>query len=385
MRCLVKENLNLDGLTFKADYPAPKVGRREVKIKILSAGICGTDKSIFQSSKNESIRQEMLRYCKNEVFKPLVIGHECCGIVSELGEAIIEEQEAKTQDDFKIEVGDYVTVEAHVPCGHCAACRDGSEHVCINVREKGIHLDGTFAEYMTVPYRNVILLAKGGVNKAIPPRIAAVLDAFGNAVHTIDEAQVAGKSVAILGAGPIGLMTVALARKLGAAKIFVSEAVQADRKFEVATALGADLCFDVSKGSAPMYEEILKNISAAANGVDVVLEMSGAAAAYQDAFRLVRNGGQVILLGLPAKPIPELDVANGIIYKGVTVKGIFGRKIFKTWHTMVPLFEDDRYGFKDALDRIISPKTYPIESFQTAFQKLTSGEEMKIVFELSQP
>jgi len=383
MRCLVKENLDLDGLTFKADYPAPKVGRREVKIKVLSAGICGTDKSIFYSSKNEGIRQEMLHYSKNGVYKPIVIGHEFCGIVSELGETVIEEQESKTDDDFKIEVGDYVTAEAHLPCGHCATCRDGSEHVCANVREKGIHLDGTFAEYITVPFRNVILLEKGGVSAAIPPRIGAVLDAFGNAVHIMDEAQVVGKTVAILGAGPIGLMTVALARKLGAAKIFVTEAIDVERKFELATTLGADICLDVSKGSAPVYEKILKNVRKGANGVDVVLEMSGAASAYKDAFQLVRNGGQVILLGLPAKPISELDVAKGIIYKGVTVKGIFGRKIFKTWHTMVPLFDEDRYGFKDALDRIISKKTYSIEDYQSAFQKLTTGEEMKIVFELS--
>src|SRR5271168_2080437 len=230
MRCLVKENLDVDGLTFRADYPAPTVGRREVKIKVLSAGICGTDKSIFNSSSNPGIRNEMLRYCKDGVFQPIVIGHEFCGIVAELGQALFEEQESKGSDDFKIEVGDYVTAEAHLSCGYCAACREGSEHVCINLREKGIHLNGSFAEYITAPYRNVILLGKGGVNPDIPPRIGAVLDAFGNAVHTVEEAQVAGKNVAILGAGPIGLMSVALASKLGAAKVFLSDAFDVDRK-----------------------------------------------------------------------------------------------------------------------------------------------------------
>jgi threonine 3-dehydrogenase len=383
MRCLVKENLDVDGLTFRDDYPDPKVARRDVKIKVLSAGICGSDRSIFHSSSNEGIRHEMLRYCKNGVFKPVVIGHEFCGIVTELGEALIEEQESKTKDDFRIEVGDYVTAEAHLSCGYCAACLDGSEHLCINLREMGFHHNGTFAEYLTVPYKNVILLGKGGINPAIPPRIGAVLDAFGNAVHTAEEAQVAGKTVAILGAGPIGLMSVALASKLGAAKIFLSDAAQVERKFELATTLGADLCFDVSKGSATMHEKILQNISAAANGVDVVMEMSGAASAYQDAFRLVRNGGQVLLLGLPAKPIAQFDVANGIIYKGVTVKGIFGRKMFGTWRAMLALLEQDRYGLKEALNRIISEKTYSIENFQTAFQKLSTGEATKIVFELS--
>jgi threonine 3-dehydrogenase len=383
MRCLVKENLDVDGLTFRDDYPDPKVARRDVKIKVLSAGICGSDRSIFHSSSNEGIRHEMLRYCKNGVFKPVVIGHEFCGIVTELGEALIEEQESKTKDDFRIEVGDYVTAEAHLSCGYCAACLDGSEHLCINLREMGFHHNGTFAEHLTVPYKNVILLGKGGINPAIPPRIGAVLDAFGNAVHTAEEAQVAGKTVAILGAGPIGLMSVALASKLGAAKIFLSDAAQVERKFELATTLGADLCFDVSKGSATMHEKILQNISAAANGVDVVMEMSGAASAYQDAFRLVRNGGQVLLLGLPAKPIAQFDVANGIIYKGVTVKGIFGRKMFGTWRAMLAFLEQDRYGLKEALNRIISEKTYSIENFQTAFQKLSTGEATKIVFELS--
>jgi threonine 3-dehydrogenase len=383
MRCLVKENLDVDGLTFRDDYPVPKVGRLDVKIKVLSAGICGSDRSIFHSSANEGIRHEMLRYCKNGVFKPVVIGHEFCGIVAEMGEALIEEQESKTKDDFRIEVGDYVTAEAHLSCGYCAACLEGSEHLCINLREMGFHHNGTFAEYLTVPYRNVIVLGKGGINPAIPPRIGAVLDAFGNAVHTAEEAQVAGKTVAILGAGPIGLMSVALASKLGAAKIFLSDAAQVERKFELATALGADLCFDVSKGSATMHEKILKNISASANGVDIVMEMSGAASAYQDAFRLVRNGGQVLLLGLPAKPIAQFDVANGIIYKGVTVKGIFGRKMFGTWRAMLALLEQERYGLKDALNRIISEKTFSIENFQTAFQKLSTGEATKIVFELS--
>jgi len=381
MRCLVKENLNLDGLSFKSDYPEPKVERNDVKIKVLAAGICGTDKGIFNSSKNEGIRKEMLRYCKDGAFRPLVIGHEFCGVVAGLGAGLTQDQPVGQSRPFRIEVGDYVTAEAHLSCGYCTTCRTGSEHLCVNIVEKGIHQYGTFAEYITVPFRNVILLGKGGVNPAIPPKVGAILDAFGNAVHLAEEGQVAGKTVAVLGAGPIGLMTVAVLHKLGAAKIFVSDAFDVERKFGIATALGADHCFDVSQGSASMHSAIARSISSTANGVDVVMEISGAASAYDDAFKLVRNGGQVLLLGLPPKPIAQFDFSNSVIFKGITIKGIFGRKMFSTWNSMVQLLSEDRYDFQSDLKRIVSEKTYALSDYQTAFKDLSSGQEMKIVFD----
>jgi threonine 3-dehydrogenase len=176
-----------------------------------------------------------------------------------------------------------------------------------------VHLDGCFAQSVVVPYKNVILLGKNGDQRQIPPRIGAMLDAFGNAVHTVQEADVRGKSVAILGAGPLGLMAVFLCRDFGASRIYLTEAADVERRFALGTEFGADACFDVGKGSHDLYKSVSKH-EAAANGVDVVLEMSGSPSAYQDAFHIVRNGGTVILLGITRKPLDHFDIANYVIW-----------------------------------------------------------------------
>jgi threonine 3-dehydrogenase len=164
-----------------------------------------------------------------------------------------------------------------------------------------VHLDGCFARAVTVPYKNVILLGKNGDTSVIPPRIGALLDAFGNAVHTVSEADVRGKSVAILGAGPLGLMAAALCKDFGASRIYLTEAADVDRRFKLASDFGVRYCFDVGKGSSELYAAVDK-YETGANGVDVVLEMSGSPPAYTDAFRIVRNGGLVILLGIARNP-----------------------------------------------------------------------------------
>jgi threonine 3-dehydrogenase len=249
---------------------------------------------------------------------------------------------------------------------------------------KGVHIDGCFAQYVVVPYGNVILLGKNGDTSQIPPRIGSLLDAFGNAVHTIQEADVRGKSVAILGAGPLGLMAVFLARSFGATRIYLTEAADVDRRFALGTEFGANLCSDVSKGSAELYSAVEK-YETNANGVDVVLEMSGSVPAYQDAFHIVRNGGTVILLGIAREPLPRFDIANGVIWKGVTVKGIFGRRMFHTWELMLSLMKSEQMDMKSKLEKIISPRDYRLEEFQTAFDELSTGKELKLVFTPDQP
>jgi len=206
-----------------------------------------------------------------------------------------------------------------------------------------------------------------------------MLDAFGNAVHTVAEADVQGKSVAILGAGPLGLMSTFLCRLFGATRIYISEAADIDRRFSLATLFGADFCLDVSRGSAELYKAVDK-WETGANGVDVVLEMSGSASAYKDAFTIVRNGGTVLLLGIARRPLPEFDIANGIIWKGVTVRGIFGRKMFDTWDTMLRILQTDRVGVKDYLARILSRRVYRMEEYKAAFEALSGGAELKVVF-----
>ncbi|MDP3507397.1 MAG: alcohol dehydrogenase catalytic domain-containing protein [Candidatus Melainabacteria bacterium] len=378
MKCLVKEDLDKDGLTLMTAHPEPQMKLDEVKIKVLATAVCGTDKSIFTSAQSEGIRNEMKRYIGSAKYSPIVVGHEFCGIVEAVG-AGAQASSLAAPDHLRVEVGDYVTAEMHLACGHCLLCRTGSEHICTSVKVKGVHLDGCFARAVTVPYKNVILLGKNGDTSVIPPRIGALLDAFGNAVHTVSEADVRGKSVAILGAGPLGLMAAALCKDFGASRIYLTEAADVDRRFKLASDFGVRYCFDVSKGSNELYSAVDK-YETGANGVDVVLEMSGSPPAYTDAFRIVRNGGLVILLGIARKPLANFDIANGVIWKGVTVKGIFGRRMFDTWETMLNLLKEDHNGLQERLSRIIAPGLYPLENYQSAFESLISGKEMKLVF-----
>ncbi len=380
MKCLVKEDLQKDGLNLKLDAVEPQLGFDDVKIRVLATAVCGTDKSIYQSGKSEGIRKEMQRYLSGpDDYRPIIVGHEFCGIVEEVGPGVTLEHWNSAPRHLLIEPGDYVTAEMHLACGHCLLCRTGHEHICVNVKVKGVHLDGCFAQYVVVPYKNVILLGKNGDTSAIPPQIGALLDAFGNAVHTIQEADVRGKSVAVLGAGPLGLMAVFLARAFGAARIYLTEAADVDRRFALASEFGADQCFDVSQGSAALYDSVRKH-ETGSNGVDVVLEMSGSIPAYRDAFQIVRNGGTVILLGIAREPLPQFDIANGVIWKGVTVKGIFGRKMFDTWEMMLRLLRSDEFSIQDQLERLISTKFYRLEEFEEAFRVLNAGKELKLVF-----
>lgn len=380
MNCLVKESLTEDGLVLKSNVLLPPIAPDEVRIKVLQTAVCGTDKSIWKSSTSDGIRKEMMRYVsEKEEYKPIIVGHEFCGIIDELGSGITNERFSDLPEELRVSAGDYVTCEMHLACGHCYQCRTGSEHICTRVKVKGVHMDGCFAEYVTVPYKNVILLGKDGDTSKIPPKIASMLDAFGNAVHTVSEADVRGKSVAILGAGPLGLMAAFLCRDFGAARIYLTEAADVDRRFTIGEEFGADFCFDVSKGSKDFYKAVEKN-EAMSNGVDVVIEMSGSPLAYNDAFQIVRNGGTVLLLGITRKPLDNFDLANGVIWKGVTVKGIFGRKMYDTWETMLGLLSNPRLNMATKLDKVLASKIYNLTEYENAFEKLTSGEEMKLVF-----
>jgi threonine 3-dehydrogenase len=378
MRALVKEDLEQDGLSLKSDVKVPQVGVGEVKIRVIATAVCGTDKSIYNSARSAGIKNEMRRYLAETKYSPIVIGHEFCGIVEEVAPGI-DSNNADLPPELRIEPGDYVTAEMHLACGRCALCRTGNEHICINVKVKGVHMDGCFAQQVVVPYKNVILLGKGGDTSEIPMRIGAMLDAFGNAVHTVQEADVTGKSVAILGAGPLGLMATFLCRAFGATRIYLTEAADQERRFKLATEYGADFCLDVSKGSAGLYKEVEKR-ETGSNGVDVVLEMSGSLPAYNDAFKIVRNGGKVVLLGIAREPLHNFDIANGVIWKGVTVKGIFGRKMFGTWETMLALIRSDRLDLKSKLEGILASKMYRLDEYEEAFATLATGEALKLVF-----
>lgn len=378
MLALKKLSLTEDGLKLVADEPEPRAGRREVKIRVEAASICGTDQSIYHITSRPGMRDQML--AGRASYRPIIIGHEFCGQVVEIGPDV---------DPELVRVGDYVTSEMHISCGRCQQCRTGQRHICQNIRVKGVHLDGAFAQYVVVPADNVINLERFGGREAIPPRIGAFLDALGNAVHTVMEGEVAGKTVAILGCGAQGLMATAVARALGAARIYVTDfsnprsgfgAQKLAERFELARQLGADLCFDTNQEVAPngRSELVERARNEQGGGVDVVLEMSGAEAAYEDAASVVKNGGLVLLLGIPAGPLRSFDLAR-FIWKGVTIKAIFGRRMFQTWYAMLNLLASDRTGLKSKLEKIVSSEQLPLSEFERGFQMVERHEAVKLL------
>jgi threonine 3-dehydrogenase len=327
MLALKKPNLIEDGLQLVEDEPEPRVGHSEVKIRVEAASICGTDQSIYHITTRPGMRDEMVAFNGGDVagYNPIVVGHEFCGQAVEVGSDV---------DPALVRAGDYVTSEMHISCGHCQQCRTGQRHVCQNIRVKGLHLNGAFAQYVTVPEMNVINLERFGGRSVIPPRFGSFLDALGNSVHTVMEGDVAGKTVAILGCGAQGLMSTAVARTLGATRIYITDFSSPGnsfdikmlaRRFELARQLGADFCFDTNESASPgqrkeLFDRARDEIG---GGVDVVLEMSGAEAAYNDAGALVKNGGKILLLGIPAWPLKSFDFGKYAVWKGVTLRGIF--------------------------------------------------------------
>ncbi|HSE98287.1 MAG TPA: alcohol dehydrogenase catalytic domain-containing protein [Blastocatellia bacterium] len=383
MQALKKLSLTEDGLQYTADEPEPRVGHQDVKIRIEAASICGTDQSIYQITQRPGMRDEMLVYNGGDVagYRPITIGHEFCGEVVEVGEDV---------DLDLANVGDYVTSEMHISCGHCQQCRTGQRHICKNIRVKGVHMDGAFADYVVVPCENVINLERFGGREVIPPRFGAFLDALGNGVHTVMEGDIAGKTVAILGCGAQGLMATAVARTLGATRIYVTDfsnpgsgfgARRLASRFETARELGADFCFDTNEEAAPgQKDELFRRVrDEHGGGIDVVLEMSGAEAAYNDAGAMVKNGGQILLLGIPARPLRSFDFGKYAVWKGVTIRGIFGRRMFETWYAMLDLLATESSGLKARLENIISSVTVPLSDFERGFELVRTHEAVKLL------
>lgn len=382
MQALKKQSLLKDGLQLVDDQPEPRVGHSEVKIRVAAASICGTDQSIYQITSKPGMRDEMLTYNGGDVsrYRPIIVGHEFCGEVAEVGEDV---------HSGVTRVGDYVTSEMHIFCGHCQQCATGRRHICKNIRVKGVHLDGAFAEYVVVPSSNLVNLERFGGREVIPPRFGAFLDALGNAVHTVMEGQVEGKTVAILGCGAQGLMSTAVARTLGAARIYVTDfsnpqgfdANHLAKRFETARQLGADFCFDTNEEVAPGgRDEMLRRVrDEHGGGVDVVLEMSGAEAAYNDAGTIVKNGGQILLLGIPSRPLRSFDFGKYAVWKGVTIRGIFGRRMFETWYAMLDLLASEKSGLKSRLEKIIAREPISLSDFERGFELVRTHKAVKLL------
>ena len=365
------------------DMPEPTLrDDDEVIIEVTTGAICGTDVGIHVSK--DSLKEEML---EAEV-DPIIIGHEFAGSIVDIGKSALEflskKFKAPADTDFKNQlINNYhVTAEMHITCGVCLQCRNGEKHVCNNTLIKGIHLHGAFTKYVSVPAENLVLVPKG----EIPLDIMSFMDAIGNAVHTASTVEKKDKTIAILGCGIQGLMATAISHQLGAKKIFVTDASHPkvgmtherleSTHFEMARKFGADACFDMAipDNQQNFLDFVMEETDGI--GVDGVLEMSGNYRAYEDAFRVIRSGGIFALLGLPSGEF-NLNFAKSIIFKGVTVKGIIGRRIWETWDIMTDLLKN---GLSDTfMNNGFVTHKLNISEFEHAFSEIESGNALKVL------
>lgn len=333
MRALVKEKAG-KGLALR-DVPAPRPGPRDVLIRVKRAGLCGTDDHIYAWN----------AWAAGRLRPPVTIGHEFAGVVEKVGDEVTEHKP-----------GDLVTAEGHLACGVCMQCRTGCAHICRDVRIIGVDINGAFADYIAMPASNL-----WRIDPEIPLDVAAIHDPLGNAFHTVLSADVRGRSVLVTGCGPIGLFCIGIARASGASRIFASEVLPS--RLELARVMGADRVLDPSKDD---LETIVREQTDGL-GPDVVLEMSGHPRAIQSALKLVRGGGEICLLGLPDEEI-SVNLSRDVIFKGLTVRGIIGRRMFETWYAMRSYL---RAGLLDPTPVITH--RFRLEEFETAMEAMHAG------------
>ena len=342
MRSLVKAKRE-PGLWLE-DTAVPSPGRNEVQIRVKRAAICGTDLHIYKWDD----------WAEATIPVPMVVGHEYMGVVEAVG-----------ADVHLVKPGDRVSGEGHIVCGECRNCRAGREHFCRNTKGVGVNRPGAFAEFVVIPEHNVYKLSD-----RIPDDIAAILDPLGNAVHTALTYDVVGEDVLITGAGPIGLMAAAIVRKVGARHVVITD-VNDDRLKLAATKFG------VTRTVNPAKEKLADVMAELGmkEGFDVGLEMSGAPSAFRDMFGGMIHGGRIALLGIPSK---EFAVDwNPVIFKSLTLKGIYGREMFETWYKATALLEN---GMDIA--PVISHRL-PFERYEEGFKALLAGEASKVVLEVA--
>jgi len=261
-----------------------------------------------------------------------------------------------------VKEGDFVSAEMHVACGKCLQCRTGEAHICQNVKIIGVDADGAFAEYVVIPESNIWKL-----DPAIPHEYASILDPLGNAVHSVLAGEIAAKSVAITGCGPIGLFSIAVAKSVGATCVFAIEVNE--HRARIAREMKADYVLN------PAKEDVNAIIMEKTGGlgVDVVLEMAGHPDSIRTAFDIVRRGGRISLLGLTSKPV-SLNFSEDIIFKGITVQGINGRRMYQTWYQMTALLKSGKLNLHPVItDRIA------MKDFSKAMERLKTGEASKIL------
>jgi threonine 3-dehydrogenase len=326
------------------EVPVPAPGPGEVLVRVLAASVCGTDLHIYNWDP----------WAQGRIKPPLIPGHEFSGAVAAVGAGVTAVKE-----------GDFVSAEMHVACGKCLQCRIGQAHICQHVKILGVDASGAFASYVIIPETNIWKLSP-----SIPRDWCSLLDPLGNAVHTVLAGTIAAQTAIVSGCGAIGLFSIAVAKACGASRVFAFE-VNAHRR-QVAAAMGADLVLDPASDN--IQEQILE--ATGGTGVDVLLEMSGHPAAIELGFNLLRTGGRASLLGIPSRPV-EMDLAREIIFKGATVQGINGRKMYETWFQMEALLASGKLNLEPVITHRLK-----LSQFAQAMEYLKSGEAIKVVFNI---
>lgn len=325
------------------EVPVPMPGPNEVLVEVEAASVCGTDLHIFGWDE----------WSQQRIHPPLTLGHEFAGTVVEVGE-----------DVDHVRPGDYVSAESHITCGMCFQCRTGQAHMCERTQILGVDRDGAFAPRVVVPEA---VIWQNDRSK-LPPEIATLQEPFGNAVFATSEQDLAGRAIAVLGCGPIGLFTIGIARASGAAVVFASD--RTAFRLGLAAAMGAHGTVNVDEvpDTSAWFREQNEGF-----GFDVVFEMSGSPRAIADAFRIARNGGRVLLFGIPSRPV-EIDVAESLIFKNLDVLAVNGRRIFATWYKTRWLLESGVVDLRPLITDEIE-----LTDYAEAFEKLAAGEACKIV------
>ena len=321
--------------------PIPQVGHDEVLIRIRKTAICGTDLHIYNWDE----------WSQRNIIPPLTIGHEYVGVIEELGAGV-----------EGLKVGQRVSGEGHITCGHCRNCRAGRGHLCRNTLGVGVNRPGSFAEYVAIPQHNVVPIPDD-----IPDEVAAIFDPLGNAVHTALSFDLVGEDVLVTGAGPIGIMGALVAQCVGARKVVITDINPV--RLDLARRMNIHHVVDASKEK---LRDVMRE-EGMTEGFDVGLEMSGSASAFRDMIDTMNNGGKIAILGIAPTGF-EIDW-NKVIFKMLTLKGIYGREMFETWYKMIALVQ----GPLDVSGLITH--RIGIADFQQGFDAMRSGNSGKVVMD----
>jgi len=339
MKALVKAEA-APGLTMK-EIPEPTIGPNDVLIKTRRTAICGTDMHIWHWDE----------WAQRTVPVPMQVGHEYAGEIVEMGSEV-----------RGLKIGDRVSGEGHITCGFCRNCRAGRRHLCRNTEGVGVNRPGCFAEYLSLPASNVFKLSP-----VIDDELASILDPFGNATHTALSFGVVGEDVLITGAGPIGIMAVAIAKHVGARHVVITDVN--DYRLDLARQMGATRAVNVSREK---LDDVVKDLGME-EGFDVGMEMSGNPHAFRDLLRTMNHGGSVALLGI----MPENTGISWdeVIFKGLNMKGVYGREMFETWYKMAAMLQS-------GLDiRPVITHRLPVADFREGFEIMGSGQSGKVILD----